>query len=64
MTEPIKPNYRVRIAIYDANEQTPEDAEMWTDEPLYGGEAASGEMATQALRTHRYFENKLTKKEV
>jgi hypothetical protein len=63
MNEITKPNWRVRIAIYDMNEQTPEEPEMWTDEPLYSGKAAADEMQVQASRTYRYFENKLAREQ-
>jgi hypothetical protein len=45
--------YRVRMTIYRMD-ATPDDAEVWTDEPLYNGNP-DDEMAMQAHRTHRKF---------
>jgi len=49
--------WRVRIAIYDADNQTPDEPEMWTDEPLMTFEPATS-MSNQSLRTYNYFINK------
>ncbi len=49
--------WRVRIAIYDADNQTPDEPEVWTDEPLYCG-APNAEMVAQAHRTYHQFDNK------
>jgi len=54
-------NYRVRIAIYDMDEGSANDAIHWTDEPLY---SHLDEINVQAQRTQRYFLQKTSRAEL